>query len=178
MKCIFDRLLDTSFADGQHDSGGGRHVWHTGGTTFAIAASYQATEICTLLQRNDAAVADACFKPWVATFTMERDPSAMDSANIEITFYKHTHGNDTFFATVAGTSDQLEIRWGDGNVWRQTHAFAGASQLPRALSRTRDAVTAAGGVLGLQRQYLAVVTPHISDRGACRISPGHLMMLC
>ena len=52
----------------------------------------------------------------------------------------------------------------------------------RAFSRTVEAVTTAGGYLAMQRRYLAIVrgakTPQVYDRGACRITPAYMAMLC
>lgn len=183
MACIYDRLCNASFADGHHGSGVGRHMWRMG-SVFVIAADYESSEIQALLQCR--ATQGECFGPWVATFTLDRDPTAQ-RAELVVTFYKHTHaptngGASTLTATAGGAGDHLEIRWGDGNVWRQTDAFADKYNVPRAFSRTVEAVTTAGGYLAMQRRYLAIVrgakTPQVYDRGACRITPAYMAMLC
>ena len=173
---VFDRLSAATFADGHHGSGVGRHVWYDNGV-FVIAAGYEAQEIKKLLQHRETQA--ACFAPWVATFTLDRDEDAQ-RADIDVTFYKLTHKPDRnaasrMTATVTITPrGQLVVHWQDENVWRQTQAFADVNGHPRAFDRTVAAVMDAGGYRVLQAKYLA----SIRDRAHVGISSEYMAMLC
>ena len=116
-------------------------MWRAGeSNTFVIGGEYQASELKTVLERQGC-LNDACFSPWVATFTLDHIKKDDTQADINVTFHKLTHmpamidgAASTLRATVKCHKDRLMIEWSDGNVWRETSAFNDINGFPPLLA--------------------------------------------